>query len=1317
MRPGELVETRFEVEHLAGSGGMGTVYRALDRATGQPVAIKVLKNISRDTTDRFAREINVLGNLRHPGIVRYIADGVADGEMWLAMEWLEGESLAERLGKGGLSAAESVDLVRRVGEALGAAHARGVVHRDVKPSNLFLVNKDLERVKVLDFGVARVSDASITRTGVMVGTPSYMAPEQARGDRDVGPRSDVFGLGCLLYECLTGRAPFTGDNVMAVLAKVLLEDAPRVGTLRDDLPDAIDDLLARALSKQAEERPRDGATFAAELAALGTVTAEARPPSAPSAALTSTERRLLCVVLIDVGDHEDIDTAATRESSPTVEDATSDTVAEQPMLHLAPLREAAEAHGAQLQRLVDGSVVVTLLGTSTAPDQAIRAARCALALEPLLDARCAIALATGRVVMAGRMPVGEAIDRAASLLSTARRGTPARVRIDDVTAGLLDTRFEIRREGTDLELLRERDERDAQRTLLGKPTPCVGRDREINTLLGLYDESASESVARVVLITGPAGIGKSRVRYELLRRLAERTDPPDVWIGRGDPLRAGSPFALIAPALRSTAGIHDSDPADVRRQKLRARVWRDCPVHEGAAAAALARTAFFLGELIGAPFPDEDSVELRAARQDAPLMADQILRAFVHFLSLETEVRPVVLVLDDLHWGDLPTTKLVDAALRMLADRPLLVVALARPEVQDQFPRMWHERNLQTLRLDELTKRGSERLVREVLGSEANDALVARIVERSGGNAFYLEELIRAVAEGKGDEMPETVLATVQGRLERLELDARRVLRAAAVFGTRFWRRGLTALLGGEAREESVRAWIDELVHRELISRAAVSRFSGDDELTFRHAMVREAAYAMLTDRDRTLGHQLAGEWLEAAGEIEPVVLAEHFERGAALDRAAAWFRRAADQALAAGDFATAALRAERGVACRATGAMLGALRRVQAEVHAWRGELLVANRCASEAMELLVEDTASWFAAAGEAAETSGKLGDTEQLARIAAVLQRAVGRATGTDADVAAKVSAIARCAFQLFNHGKVSLAEKLCDGVELVAIEARDPHVQARIHQTRSSRAMFAGDAGAYVISERAAAHAFAEAGDLRYACMQHGHVGYAYLEVGAFQEAETWLRRALDGASRMGLQHVGATAKHNLGRALAYQGRLDEALAIETEAVDAFVAQGDRRLEAAARSYLAHIMVARGELGAAEVEERLALSLTQAASRPAILARLSNTLLALRRDHEAFEMAREAHALLDELGGIEEGESLIRLMIGETLHATGDASAARVAIGRARDRLLERASKITDLALRESFLANRPENARTLALAAKLLPDAQALRDGR
>src|SRR5579859_2861743 len=155
MQPGEVIAERFEIEQAAGAGGMGTVYRARDRRTGSAVAVKVLRTEgTRD--ERFLREARLLAEVKHPRIVRYVSHGeTPSGEPYLAMEWLEGEELASRLSRGGLTVGESILVLRRAAEGLASAHSRGLVHRDIKPSNLFLPAGDLDRLKLLDFGVAR----------------------------------------------------------------------------------------------------------------------------------------------------------------------------------------------------------------------------------------------------------------------------------------------------------------------------------------------------------------------------------------------------------------------------------------------------------------------------------------------------------------------------------------------------------------------------------------------------------------------------------------------------------------------------------------------------------------------------------------------------------------------------------------------------------------------------------------------------------------------------------------------------------------------------------------------------------------------------------------------------------------------------------------------------------------------------------------------------------------------------------------------------------------------------------------------------------
>jgi len=268
-------------------------------------------------------------------------------------------------------------------------------------------------------------------------------------------------------------------------------------------------------------------------------------------------------------------------------------------------------------------------------------------------------------------------------------------------------------------------------------------------------------------------------------------------------------------------------------------------------------------------------------------MGDQMLRAWVDFLGNRCSAAPVLLVLEDLHWGDLPTVRFVDEALRRLKDKPWMVLALARPEVHELFPRLWLSRSVQEIRLGELRAKASARLVRLVLGEGVSAETVERLVAHADGNAFYLEELIRSAAEGGAAALHETVLSMIHGRLEALDPEARRVLRAASVFGQTFWYGAVETLLGGGAGMPALSGHLERLEQLEWISARAEAKFQGERELVFRHALVREAAYGMLTNEDRALGHRLAGAWLEQVGEPSAAVIGEHFERaGGGGDRA-----------------------------------------------------------------------------------------------------------------------------------------------------------------------------------------------------------------------------------------------------------------------------------------------------------------------------------------------------------------------------------------------------------------------------------------------
>jgi eukaryotic-like serine/threonine-protein kinase len=266
-RPGAVIAERFELESEIASGGMGTVFRARDRATGGWAAVKVLRGDDLVDTDRFARECAALSRLAHPGIVRYIAHGQAPLR-FLAMDWISGVTLAQRLDETGLSVAETVHVGAQLAAALAAVHAAGVIHRDLKPSNVMFRDGDLDAAMLIDFGISRVPGTpAVTRTGMTVGTPGYMAPEQAVAKGVLESRSDVFALGCVLYECLTGRPAFSGANALAIQTKICLGQPEPATRLCPEVPAALVALLDAMLAKAADRRPA-ASEVAARLAAL-----------------------------------------------------------------------------------------------------------------------------------------------------------------------------------------------------------------------------------------------------------------------------------------------------------------------------------------------------------------------------------------------------------------------------------------------------------------------------------------------------------------------------------------------------------------------------------------------------------------------------------------------------------------------------------------------------------------------------------------------------------------------------------------------------------------------------------------------------------------------------------------------------------------------------------------------------------------------------------------------------------------------------------------------------------------------------------------
>ncbi|WP_394839275.1 serine/threonine protein kinase [Pendulispora rubella] len=267
LAPGAVVYGRYELEAVLGEGGMGAVWGAHHTVTRRPVALKFLKRKGAEHARRFLREARIVGALKHPNVVT-IYDILHEGDdpPVMVMDWLVGEPLSSRLAREGtIPLGDLARIMTQVADAVETAHRHGVVHRDLKPENIFLCRESPHEVKVLDFGIAKLTavsgdaakTAGLTTTGDLLGTPYYMAPEQVFGDKEMDHRADIWSLGVILHQCLTGRRPFDGENVGQILKAITMGAVTPLASARRDLPADLTSLVDRMLAREKEQRPKD----------------------------------------------------------------------------------------------------------------------------------------------------------------------------------------------------------------------------------------------------------------------------------------------------------------------------------------------------------------------------------------------------------------------------------------------------------------------------------------------------------------------------------------------------------------------------------------------------------------------------------------------------------------------------------------------------------------------------------------------------------------------------------------------------------------------------------------------------------------------------------------------------------------------------------------------------------------------------------------------------------------------------------------------------------------------------------------------------
>ena len=375
-----------------------------------------------------------------------------------------------------------------------------------------------------------------------------------------------------------------------------------------------------------------------------------------------------------------------------------------------------------------------------------------------------------------RVSPDEAIDLGAGALVQAEGA----IRLDATSARLLEQHFRIERDHDSAVLVGESsgDGTDPASYMLGRSTPMLGRERSLMLLESEWARCLEESQAWVVSRVAPAGRGKTRLLREFAQRV--RQSRPDALVLKafGDPAGGMAALGLVSQLVRDGVRVRVGDPPIIQRDNVTMRVRACLP------APDVDRVATFLGELIGSPFDHPNDLQLRAARHDPGLMASQVRRAFSDWLAAECRAHPVLISVEDLHWGDSASVDLIIDAMATAADLPLLVLASSRPMTDRTGHRSWPSSTVTMLPLGDLPKRACESIALAVLGADADRAVVTAVAERCAGNPFHLEELLRAVLEGHGQNLPgHHSRGVFQARLDALPADQRDLVCTASVYG------------------------------------------------------------------------------------------------------------------------------------------------------------------------------------------------------------------------------------------------------------------------------------------------------------------------------------------------------------------------------------------------------------------------------------------------------------------------------------------------------------------------------------------------------
>ena len=950
---------RYQVRNALGAGGFGAVYLGHDTQLDRPVAIKVLRGgpeVPQAKANQFLQEARRLAQLSHPGIVAVHDVGSDGGQVYIVSDFLDGPDLGHWLRDNRPAWPEAARIAAALADALAHAHARLIVHRDVKPANIIVT---AERGPVLvDFGLGLdEAGAGGSEVGVISGTPFYMAPEQVTGAAHrIDGRTDIYSLGVVLYEMLCGHLPFRASKTAELLRQVRDDEPQPPRQVVREIPPELERACLKALAKRLQDRYTTAADFAEDLRRACQSTAgpatlplsrpslhetptgeglTAQPPSSQQSARTSgsfsrrareAERRQVTVLVCGCD---------LFESEAYLEESDAEDQSEVLRAFQGACERAVSPFDGTIVQCSEQGLLACFGYPVAHEDAARRAARAGLGIleemkslgvrlrrEHELELNPWVGIHTGpAVVETGQDAVslvGEARNVAVRLEDVAE---PGQILITSATHRLIRGHFDctsvgyrkvkgvsqpvevflVQGLGDDLNPIEV-----AERAGL---TPLTGRDHEVSLLKDRW-EKAQEGLGQVVLLIGEAGLGKSRLVYTIKQHVREQAGEPgeaahhpssaSIQVAHGSPViewrcspqYQNSGLYPIGDFFERFLGF-GRDLAPVDRFDRLVRHLKEYDLAEPDIVPLFA-------SLLSLP-PDDrfPPLGLSPARE-----RDETFRALREWVRAYSERRPVLFVVEDLHWVDASTLEFLEQFLAEgLHDRVLTLLTF-RPEFQTPWSALAHQTSLA---LSRLTRRQVGDLMRKRTRGTLPEAVVDEVYDRTGGVPLFVEEFTKMVQESGvldeagedstlvkaliAHEIPASLQDLVMVRLDRLDGD-RDVAQLAAALGREFGYELLAA--AATVDEPTLQAELAKLVQAEILyPKGRPPRCT----YLFKHALLQDALYNSLVKHKRQHFHRRIAEVLEArfpqTADTQPELLGHHFTEAGLNEKAVGYWLKA----------------------------------------------------------------------------------------------------------------------------------------------------------------------------------------------------------------------------------------------------------------------------------------------------------------------------------------------------------------------------------------------------------------------------------------